>query len=164
MKQDPGNFGRRDFLLKTALPVLVSAIVVAAAVFVLLAWSRQQTDRIALDRQERLVALVVSQMQTRIAHDQESVTVWDDAVTAVKANAPGDWIDINLGTWMHTYFGHDGAYVLDPHDRAIYAFSDGAVEEADRATQECRRAFTRSWPIFAEGSCGAAPRELTSAS
>ena len=130
MKQNPGTFGRRDFLLKTALPVLVSAIVVAAAVFVLLAWSRQQTDRIALDRQERLVALVVSQMQTRIAHDQESVTVWDDAVKAVKANAPGDWIDINLGTWMHTYFGHDGAYVLDPHDRAIYAFSDGAVEEA----------------------------------
>jgi diguanylate cyclase (GGDEF)-like protein len=141
------NDGRRDFILKTALPVLVSAIVVAAAVFVLLLWSREQTDQIAVERQERLVALVVSQMQTRIAHDQESVTVWDDAVTAVKAKGRDEWIDVNLGTWMHTYFGHDGAYVLDPNDRAIFAFSGGAVEEAESGYARVQASV---YPLVAE--------------
>ncbi len=77
-----------------------------------------------MERQERLVTLIISNLRASIAYDQESVTVWDDSVVQVRrGEAASDWLDVNLGSWMHTYFGHDGAYVLDPANRPIYAFS-----------------------------------------
>ena len=36
-----------------------------------------------------------------------------------------DWLDQNLGIWMHSYFGHDRAYVLDASNNAFYAMIDG---------------------------------------
>ncbi|WP_201026313.1 putative bifunctional diguanylate cyclase/phosphodiesterase [Paramesorhizobium deserti] len=117
----------RRFFLKTGLPIILAAIAAGFAFYALLVWSSQQTDRVSIIRQERLVALVVSEMRTAIAHDQESVTVWDDAVNAVRSRASPEWIENNLGTWMHSYFGHDGAYILDPQDRPIYAFSGDSV-------------------------------------
>ncbi|YBV95921.1 EAL domain-containing protein [Phyllobacteriaceae bacterium JZ32] len=120
--------GHRHFFLKTGLPIMLAAIAVAIAFCTLIIWSSHETDQVAIERQERLVALVVSQLRASLAHDQESVTVWDDAVKAVKSGtADHEWIDTNLGTWMHTYFGHDGAYILDPFDRPVYAFLGGEV-------------------------------------
>ncbi|RCS22246.1 EAL domain-containing protein [Phyllobacterium salinisoli] len=111
------------------MPIVLAAIIAAIAFFLLLVWSSHETDRVAIDRQERLVALVVSQMRSAVAHDQESVTVWDDALKAVKSGGSEEWIDHNLGTWMHTYFGHDGAYILNSQDQAVYAFSGGHVSD-----------------------------------
>lgn len=123
---------RRRFLLKTVTPIFAVAIAIAALVASLFLWAIHEADRISIERQHRLVEFVVSQLQTDIALDQESVTVWDDAVLALRdANegntANAEWIDLNLGSWMHTYFGHDGAYVLDPQNEPLYSFADGEI-------------------------------------
>jgi len=121
---------RQRFFAKTGLPIILAAVAVGVAFCSFLVWSSHQTDQVAIERQGRLVALVISQLRSGIAHDQESVTVWDDAVNAVKfGTADRDWIDNNLGTWMHTYFGHDGAYILDPFDRPVYAFLGSEIAE-----------------------------------
>lgn len=124
----------RVFLLKTVTPIFAVAIAIAALVASLFLWATHEADRISIERQHQLVEFVVSQLQRGIALDQESVTVWDDAVTAVRnadaedaANA--EWIDLNLGSWMHSYFGHDGAYVLDPQDEPIYAFTNKEIAQ-----------------------------------
>jgi diguanylate cyclase (GGDEF)-like protein len=39
------------------------------------------------------------------------------------------WVDINLGTWMHDYFGHDEIFILNTNDKPIYVNIDGAVSE-----------------------------------
>ncbi|TPW32165.1 EAL domain-containing protein [Martelella alba] len=116
------------FLLTRALPALIVTLAIGVGVLALLVWSSQQTDRISLDRQARLVELVVSKLQTETAHDQESATVWDDSVEQARAG-DRDWLNSNLGQWMHDYFGIDGAYVLDPADRPIFAFTNGAMAD-----------------------------------
>ncbi|WP_176082682.1 EAL domain-containing protein [Martelella sp. HB161492] len=116
------------FLLTRALPALIVTIMIGVGVLALLAWSSHETDRISLDRQARLVELVVSQLQTAVAHDQESATVWDDSVTMARAGDQ-NWLNNNLGQWMHDYFGIDGAYVLDPADRPVFAFTSGAMAD-----------------------------------
>jgi diguanylate cyclase (GGDEF)-like protein len=123
------NFGLKYTAGAKALaPVIVGALVVGALVLTLLLWLTSEIDRAAQNRQERLAALIVSQMESSLAHDQEGSTVWDDAVQKVKE---GDqyWMDQNLGSWMHSYFGHDGAIVLDAAGKPIYAFLDDKIVE-----------------------------------
>lgn len=54
------------------------------------------------------------------------MTVWDDSITKLRA-APLDleWFDNNLGVWLHTYYGHDAAYVISPSNRPLYGMIDG---------------------------------------
>ena len=113
-------------LQKYVLPLAVLSAAVLLSVIVPLLWSKWEADRTAFERQEKLVNLAVTRLRASIAHDQESSTVWDDAVRNV---AKGDtaWMDANLGVWMHTYFGHDGAFVLDPRDHPVFSSFDGTV-------------------------------------
>lgn len=115
------------FLLKTALPILTAASLAVAFATAFAVWSASETDRVAIARQERLVHVIVDQLRSGIAHDQESVTVWDDSVKAVEARDL-EWLDVNLGSWMQTYFGHDGAFVLTADRVPLYAYLDGSVQ------------------------------------
>ena len=114
------------FALTRAVPALLLTLAAGGLAFLLLAWAAHQSDRVSFQRQEKLVGLVVSQLRAQIAHDQESSTVWDTSVEKVRADDT-HWIDDNLGTWMHSYFGFDGAYVLNPENRPIYAFANGGM-------------------------------------
>ena len=125
------------FLFRATLPIFGIAMAVCVAIFALLAWSSRMTDQIAVERQERLLALVLSQAQFSIAHDQESATVWDEAVRQVKIPDNGEWLSNNLGGWMTTYFGHDAVYVLDGKDNVLYAFADG--KQIDRSVYDIAR-------------------------
>jgi diguanylate cyclase (GGDEF)-like protein len=122
------------FLFRATLPIFGIAMAVCLAIFALLAWSSRMTDQIAVERQERLLALVLSQAQFSVAHDQESATVWDDAIRQVKSPDSAEWLNNNLGGWMTTYFGHDVVYLLDGKDNVLYAFADG--KQIDRAAYE----------------------------
>jgi diguanylate cyclase (GGDEF)-like protein len=109
-------------LLPIALAVPPTILLVA---FVLLPATRE-SDRVAWERQYRLVAHVLSEQVAKISHDQESVTIWDDAIEKTVFNFDHEWIDINLGVWMYDYFGHDRTFVLNASDSPIYAMVDGA--------------------------------------
>ncbi|PSH62294.1 bifunctional diguanylate cyclase/phosphodiesterase [Phyllobacterium brassicacearum] len=137
MSETRPSFTTRKFLLRTALPVLATVIAICIAVSALVVWSSRETDKIAVARQESLLALVVSQAQLLIAHDQESSTVWDDAVLHVKLTDNEEWLNSNLGSWMSTYFGHDAAYVLNTNDDPIFAFADGKI--ADKSAYDAVR-------------------------
>ncbi len=137
MSETRPSFTTRKFLLRTALPVLATVIAICIAVSALVVWSSRETDKIAVARQESLLALVVSQAQLLIAHDQESSTVWDDAVLHVKLTDNEEWLNSNLGSWMSTYFGHDAAYVLNTNDDPIFAFADGKI--ADKSVYDAVR-------------------------
>jgi diguanylate cyclase (GGDEF)-like protein len=113
---------RAHLAIKLAMPVLL-AISLSLLLYVTLKWSAQKADELSLLRQQQLVDLIVSRMQTNVAHDQESATVWDDAVKAVSGDTVNvEWLDQNLGTWMHTYFGHDGAFVISPQRKLEFGY------------------------------------------
>lgn len=130
MQKRTTNQTTAAFVLTRALPALLLTLVVGACAFLLLFWSARQSDRISFQRQKQVVAHVVSQLRSQIAYSQESSTVWDVAIEKVRADDT-QWMDSDLGTWMHTYFGFDGAYVLNPQNRPIYAFANGTMTNPD---------------------------------
>ncbi|WEX11672.1 bifunctional diguanylate cyclase/phosphodiesterase [Chelativorans sp. AA-79] len=135
-----------SFALKIVTPVLGGAVAISVAVAGLLLWSSWEADSVARERQKRLAMVVISDLKTSIAYDQESVTVWDDSVRAVRqGDSAADWLDHNLGSWMSTYFGHDAAYVVDPENEPIYAFSGGKAG----ADEDFRRLESTIVPLIA---------------
>ncbi|PND20691.1 bifunctional diguanylate cyclase/phosphodiesterase [Ensifer sp. MMN_5] len=111
------------------LPLAI-AMALMGGIYLAVRWSAQQSDAVAVKRQQHLVELVISKMQGSIAHDQESVTVWDDAVRKVSQEWDSRWVDSNLGSWMNSYFRHDGAFVISPDRRPLYAFLAGRTDGA----------------------------------
>lgn len=109
-----------QWFLKWILPACVS-VLMAGVLLGALYWAAARTDAVAAERQRDLVSLIVSKLQSSVAHDQESATVWDDAVIKAKERDV-EWIEVNLGEWMNTYFGHDAAVVLSADGQAIYQF------------------------------------------
>jgi diguanylate cyclase (GGDEF)-like protein len=124
------SVNRFRLFLNFAVP-LISAAGLCLALFFALTWSAQQSDRVSVERQSQLVELIVSRMQSGIAHDQESSTVWDDAVRAVmRAEPDEEWLDQNLGSWMNTYFAHDGAFVIAPDGKLVTGYLQGSDDPA----------------------------------
>ncbi|KQY21543.1 putative bifunctional diguanylate cyclase/phosphodiesterase [Rhizobium sp. Root482] len=109
-----------QWFVKWVLPASLSALV-GGMLFATLYWAASETNDVAAERQKDLVTLIVSKIQTSVAHDQESATVWDDAVIKTK-DRDLDWIDVNLGQWMNTYFSHDAAVVLSADGQPIFRF------------------------------------------
>ncbi|RVG04109.1 EAL domain-containing protein [Sinorhizobium meliloti] len=112
------------------LPLAI-AMALMGGIYLAVRWSAQQSDAVAVKRQQQLVELVISKMQGSIAHDQESVTVWDDAVRKVSQEWDRRWVDSNLGSWMNSYFRHDGAFVIRPDRKPLYAFLAGQTDEQE---------------------------------
>lgn len=120
--------GQLRFLLNFAVP-LILAMGLSFALYLALTWSARQSDYLAQERQSQLVTLIVSNMQADIAHDQESSSVWDDAVRVVMNRTPDrEWLENNLGQWMQTYFQHDGAFIVTPKDDILLGFLDGQTD------------------------------------
>jgi diguanylate cyclase (GGDEF)-like protein len=108
----------------------VTLTVMALALFTLLmvigfgAFATMRADQDALLRQTAFVENGLNDAVAAMMREQESVAVWDDAVTFAKAHDQ-QWMDENLGEWMSSYYGHDRIFVLDEHDRPVYAMEDG---------------------------------------
>ncbi len=106
--------------LRIVLPALLS-VFISGLLLLTLQLAAGNADRVASDREKDLLLLTVSKLKAAVAHDQESVTIWDDAVLKT-SHRNRDWIEANLGSWMHSYFHHDAAIVLDNELKPIHQF------------------------------------------
>ncbi|WP_245304043.1 putative bifunctional diguanylate cyclase/phosphodiesterase [Agrobacterium bohemicum] len=102
-------------------------------------WSAAEIDEVAAERQKGLATLIVSKIRSSVAHDQESATVWDDAVIKTK-DRDQDWLDVNLGRWMNTYFSHDAAVVLSANGLPIYQYISKSASTA--SSEDLRLAYS----------------------
>ncbi len=125
MTNDLRAYSGRRFFLLTALPIFFTVAALCLGAYLFLQWSVRTIDSASVARQEERVAAVMGRLRTEIAHDQESVTAWDDAVVALPDPERADWVDLNLGIWLHDYFSHDASYIVAPDDEPIYAAIDG---------------------------------------
>jgi diguanylate cyclase (GGDEF)-like protein len=103
-----------------ALLAFLGAATAASIAFM----ASSRIDRTAIAKQEAFVAQGIADQVKAVPHDQESVTIWDDAVERTRA---GDkqWMVENLGEWMYSYFGHDRTYVIDHKGKLVHAMRDG---------------------------------------
>lgn len=126
-----------QWFLRLVLPAALS-FTICGLLYIILGWAAARTDEAAEARQKGLVALTVSKLRNAIAHDQESATVWDDAVRNASARNI-EWLETNAGAWMHTYFGHDLALVLAADRSLIYRFSSEG--SSDLAADDLAEAY-----------------------
>jgi len=117
------------FSSRVLLPIAAAGAASAILVSAVLILATRQSDRIAWERQSKLVSHVLSDQVARISHDQQSVTIWDDAVINTQVRYDPEWVDINLGSWMHDYFGHDELFILNHADKPIYASIEGVASK-----------------------------------
>jgi diguanylate cyclase (GGDEF)-like protein len=117
---------RRNFARHIVVPTAGTIAFAALLIASLLLWSTRQADRIELERQQQLASFVVKESIAALGYQQEASTVWDESIAKVHASELDfEWLDNNLGVWLHTYYGHDEAYIFDPGGRAIYAMRAG---------------------------------------
>ncbi len=121
------------WFLHIVLPAVIS-LVVCGLLYLSLCWASGRSDEAAATRQRDLVTLTVSKLRFAVAHDQESATVWDDAVRHAAAK-DREWLNTNLGGWMHTYFGHDVAVVLDADRSELYRYEADSLGMGDNLTK-----------------------------
>lgn len=81
-------------------------------------------DSDAAAREARLALRALDVERAKISVEQQSATIWDDALEAV-ASRDLQFMDDNLGVWMHDYFGHDETYILSPEGEPLYAAVSG---------------------------------------
>ncbi|HVY50572.1 MAG TPA: EAL domain-containing protein [Devosia sp.] len=109
------------------IPVAVCLIATATVSLGFVVWSAQGEDQRSLAHETALARHIIELQLQRIPHDQQSVTIWDDAITHTKLSFDQTWIENNLGVWMHEFFRHDEVAILDDKDRPIYAMAAAAT-------------------------------------
>lgn len=126
-----------QLFLRWIFPACTS-LLLCGLLFLSLSWAAARSDEVAVARQRDLVTLTVTKLMAGIAHDQESATVWDDAVKNTRSENL-EWIETNLGSWMHSYFSHDAALVLTSDLKSLYQFT--ADEEYSPSPADLRNAY-----------------------
>ena len=111
------------FLSRVVASLLAMAVAISAMGLFLI-WAARSVDREDIRRQGEIAGYALSEVRSNLSHNQESSTFWDEAVERTTAGGNEEWIDGNLGSWMHTFFGFDEAYVLDGQDKPIYSFAE----------------------------------------
>jgi diguanylate cyclase (GGDEF)-like protein len=121
--------------------ILVPVVFLVATMIVLVAgvllWAVERADRLADEREIAHVASLMAETLRKIPHDQESIAIWDDAVTNAKHAFDEKWVDTNLGRWMQDYFGHDRSYLVDAQNLVVYGVTElgragGSLDEEMR--------------------------------
>ncbi|MAU94677.1 MAG: hypothetical protein CMP81_02140 [Fulvimarina sp.] len=107
------------------LPALVILIITGGFVAATVYWSASEADQASLERETRLVRRLVDERIARITRDQMTSTTWDAAVRHLASPVDVEWLDDNLGLWMHDYFGIDRVFILDGSGKSLYAMIDG---------------------------------------
>jgi diguanylate cyclase (GGDEF)-like protein len=118
-------------------------VLALSAIGAFLAWVTRSVDREDIGRQAEIASYALKEIRSTLAHNQESSTFWDEAVERTAISGNEEWIDGNLGSWMHTFFGIDEAYVLDGRDQPVYAFAEEQLKPP--AFFEARRDLLRSY-------------------
>jgi diguanylate cyclase (GGDEF)-like protein len=107
-----------------ALVAITLALTLVIAFAMAAGWAADRIDTRELVEERQNIAAGLSARKQRIAVEQDSSALWDDAVVNLRLNNQ-DWLAENLVDWMSEYFGHDRVYVLAPDDGVVRAAADG---------------------------------------
>ena len=115
--------------LTVLLPLILAGAAAALLSMYVLFVAARQSDSIIREQQQVLVAKVLAKQAPEMVRNQKSVAVWDDAIEKTKDSFDPDWLDANLGVWMHDFFGIDEVFVLTDRNTPVYAMVDGKRAE-----------------------------------
>ena len=101
---------------------LCAALAAAGVIMVtLLIWLTVQSDRQEAVRETELAKLVISNRLDFMVRNQSDYATWDDAVAKLVLTMDRDWANDNIGPYLFHTQGYEHSFVIDAHDRTIYA-------------------------------------------
>jgi diguanylate cyclase (GGDEF)-like protein len=107
------------------LTALIGAAIALFGVLLIVtvAWTGQSANRDAIERDQALIDNALDESIARVLNEQKSVAWWDDAVEHIETHGiDRDWVDNNFGLYFSETYGHDETYIVDDHDRVVYAY------------------------------------------
>ncbi len=141
MRSEFTPWGRRQFSVSVIAPTAILLMVTALAVAAFVIWTTRSIDERSLVRQSALAARALERQIEEIPYAQESIAIWDDAVQFAKLAPDQEWLDNNLGVWMHDYYGFDAVAVISDSNVPTYTMTDGAAPSPEF--------FSNNWQTFA---------------
>jgi diguanylate cyclase (GGDEF)-like protein len=138
---------------------LVLAFVMAAF------WAVDRIDTRELVEERQNIAAALSARKERIAIEQDSSAIWDDAVLNLRAdNQP--WIAENLIDWMSEYHLHDRVYAIAPDGQIVRAAelgtqADSVLDTRDRGPVEALAQSLRQQIVEISGDSESSTTAIT---
>ncbi len=121
---------RFGFSATVLLPTLLTLVLTGGAVALFISLATASIDDRALERQTRIASQVLENRRTGLAHELESVAIWDEALVNASLTPNSDWLDMYVGVWMRDYFGHSHTAVLGPDNEPVYVMIGGHTSNA----------------------------------
>ncbi len=111
------------------LVLLLAAFgVFTAAMLSSLHISVEKSDDMSASRQGRELQQAISNILDDVAQAQEGVALWDSLVDELMKPLPDkDWLNENVGLWLHRLFEQDLIFILGPDDRYLYGNVHGQI-------------------------------------
>jgi diguanylate cyclase (GGDEF)-like protein len=120
MQSKSRRLRRWQFSVGVIVPAALLLVLTAAAAAAFIVWSASGIDERAKQRETTLVARAIERKIDDIPRVQESVALWDDAVTFSRVTPDKAWLDNNLGVWLNTYYDYEATAVLSDTDAPVY--------------------------------------------
>lgn len=108
------------------IPFVVIALVGSAFVAGALIVAANGQDRLAEEAEARAVRNEIARLTQQVERVVLDYSYWDQAVENLVETFDPDWTANNLGSYLSDVHGIDVSYVLDPYNRATYAYAPGA--------------------------------------
>jgi diguanylate cyclase (GGDEF)-like protein len=129
MQPQTSPLERWQFSAAVLLPVVLALVITAASVLGFVFWSTANIDARALERQSTMFEHVIEARRTRMEHELASVAARDDTLVNTRLMFNFNWVDRNIGQWMHQFFGHNRIVILDSIAQPLYMMEDGVSVE-----------------------------------
>ena len=112
------------FMTRFLLPIAAATGITILALAGFLAWSVQEIDGDALEREQHLLGRAFEELKNQMYLAQAELAVWDDAVAAYEDH-DWSWLADNLGVSAFDTFGHNRVYIFDSGLRPVMAIQEG---------------------------------------
>jgi sensor domain CHASE-containing protein len=129
MQSKTSTLERWQFSAAVLLPVVLALGITAAGVLGFVFWSTASIDERALERQTTMFEHVIETRRARLEHELASIAARDDTVVNIRLMFNFNWVDRNIGQWMHRFFGHNRVVILDAIAQPLYMMEDGVSVE-----------------------------------
>jgi len=116
----------QSFARQVLLPVALLALAVVGFTFGGLLWATRTSDAVMLEHQSELARQALSSSADELAYEQQGIAIWGQLIQHL-AMRPIDpqWLNREVGGWLHDMYHHDMTFILDPEGRPVYAFEEG---------------------------------------
>ena len=127
----------RSLLIPVGFILLISiALIAGVAVY-----AARGQDRVAVEASIHLARSVLADVQRDLGRTLIDYSFWDEVAKNLVISPDLDWVDDNVGEYVHDELNIDTTFALDPAGRLIYGMIDGkrSTDDPNRQLSGHRR-------------------------